>query len=100
MEDSYNSTPLIWASNNGKTEMLKLLIEHKANLNFTNRGGNGPLLCAVYSRNIETVRALVEALCDITIRNNGMTAAEDAKQKGYHAIARYLTNEAPRVQVH
>ena len=78
-----------------------LLHENKCNLNITDKNGDTPLIWAAWDNNMDTVRALVEAGCDITIRGYGnKTAAEQAKQIGHHAIAEYLTNEAPRVQVH
>ena len=53
--------------------------------------GYTPLISAAENNHMDTVRALVEAGCDITIRGNGnKTAAEWAKQMGHHAIAEYL----------
>ena len=93
--------PLHWASWYGYTEIVMLLLEKKCNLNVTDKDGDTPLILAAWNNKMDTVRALVEAGCDITIRGDGnMTAAEWAKGAGRHAIAEYLTNEAPRVQVH
>ena len=78
-----------------------LLLENKCNLNVTTKLGDTPLIYAAKYNHMDTVRALVEAGCDITIRGEkNKTAAEWAKQKGHPAIAEYLTIEAPRVQVH
>ena len=78
-----------------------LLHENKCNLNVTDKGGDTPLIWAADDNNMDTVRALVEAGCDITIRGDeNKTAAEWATLSGNPAIAEYLTNEAPRVQVH
>ena len=78
-----------------------LLLKNKCNLNVTTKKGDTPLILAAYDNKMDTVRALVEAGCDITIRcHQNKTAAEWAKEKGYPAIAEYLANEAPRVQVH
>ena len=45
-------------------------------------------------------RELAWSLCDLKIRNEeGKTAADVAKEKGRHALAEYLTNQAPREQV-
>jgi len=78
-----------------------LLHENKCNLNVTDEDGDTPLIYAARNNKMDTVRALVEAGCDITIRGEeNKTAAEWAKKKGNDAIAEYLTNEAPRVQVH
>ena len=78
-----------------------LLLENKCNLNVTGKERDTPLIWAAYNNKMDTVRALVEAGCDITIRGEkNKTAAEWAKRRGHSAIAEYLTNEAPRVQVH
>ena len=89
------------ASKWGYTEIVMLLLENKCNLNVTDEYGSTPLIHATFRNKMDTVRALVEAGCDITIRGyENNTAAEWAENKGNHAIAEYLTNEAPRVQVH
>ena len=100
-QDGDGDAPLHMASNNGDTEIVILLIENQCNINITNNDGNTPLILAAGYNRMDIVRALVEAGCDITIRGSGNnTAAEVAKQQGHHALAEYLTNEAPRVQVH
>ena len=78
-----------------------LLLKNKCKLNVTNKYGSTPLINAARRNKMDIVRALVEAGCDITVRNDeGKTAAERAKQMRNDALAEYLTNEAPRVQVH
>ena len=78
-----------------------LLLEHKCDINVEEKHGNTPLMWAASSNQMDNVRALVEAGCDITIRDYvSKTAAEKAKKHGHQAIAEYLANEAPRVQVH
>ena len=91
------SAPLHMASNNGRTEIVMLLLENKCNLNVTDNDGNTPFMYAAWNNKMDTVRALVEAGCDITIRGfHNKTAAEKAKKRGNHAVAEYLTtgNEA------
>ncbi len=71
-----------------------LLLENKCNTNVINKYGNTPLIFAALANKMDTVRALVEAGCDITIRNGwDKTAAECAETCGYHAIAEYLRSE-------
>ena len=72
--------PLHEASQNGRTEIVMLLLENKCNLNVTDKKGDTPLIYAAYWNKMDTVRALVEAGCDITIRGfENKTAAEWAK---------------------
>ena len=99
-QNESGQAPLHMASLDGNTEIVMLLLENKCNLNITDKTGYTPLIQAAYKNDMDTVRALVEAGCDITIRNKkGKTAAEIDKENGKHAIAEYLTKEAPRVQV-
>ena len=77
------------------------MIDAGAAVDKASNFGRTALMMAAENANTDTVRALVEAGCDITIRGDkNKTAAEWAKEQGYPAIAEYLTNEAPRVQVH
>ena len=76
-----------------------LLLENKCNLNVTTKYGDTPLILAARFDNMDTVRALVEAGCDITIRGKGSKTAAEWARKYYRAIAEYLTNEAPGEQV-
>ena len=99
-QNQYGQAPLHNASACGYTKIVTLLLDNKCNLNVTDKSGDTPLILAAYYTKMDIVRALVEAGCDITIRGDkNKTAAELAKQRGHHALAEYLTNEA-RVQVH
>ena len=76
-----------------------LLLKNECNLNITTKKGDTALIVAASYNKMDTVRALVEAGCDITIRGfENKTAAEWAKDKGNHAIAEYLATEAPFVR--
>ncbi len=43
IEKSYNSTPLHMAASSGKLKVVALFIDHKADLNVRDKGGNTPL---------------------------------------------------------
>ena len=93
--------PLHFASRCGHTGLMFLLIDSKCEVDITANNGDTPLIFAARNNKIDIVRILVEALCNIEIRGYmGMTAANRAKQERNRDIAEYLTNEAPRVQVH
>ena len=82
------------------TNMVVLLIEHKANVNsnewndFGLPGENhvSPLISATYKDYLPTVRALVEAGADITYRYGTYTSADSARFLGHHTKAEYLLN--------
>ena len=95
-QDGDGWAPLHYASLYGYTEIMMLLLENKCDINITNKAPRTPLILAAVWNKMDTVRALVEAGCDITIRGDkNKTAAKWAKQRGYPAIAKYLTYEAP-----
>ena len=81
------------ASAEGLTEIVMLLLKNKRNINVTDMWGNTPLIWAAQFNNMDTVRALVEAGCDITIRGyQNKTAAEWAQQMGHQDIKDYLSD--------
>ena len=97
-QDEDGLAPLHMASSRGDIEIITLLVEHKANTNITDMWGNTPLIYAALSNRVAIVHELVLAGAVITIRGKASkTAAELAHQYGHHAIAGYLSNEAPRV---
>ena len=94
-------TPLHAASFNANEEILKLLIEHKADLNITTNRGQTSLILAAIRNQMATVRTLVEAGADISIRGCGnKTAAERAEEMGYHTIVEYLNTKAAEMRFH
>ena len=71
------STPLITAASFDKPEIVKALIDAKANLSLTNNDGSTALHSAAFFGRIEIVQMLIDANADKTIRNNfGATARE------------------------
>ena len=93
-QDGGGWTPLHWASLFGHTEIVMLLLQKKCKLNVTAKHRNTPLVLAVKNNQMDTVRALVEAGCDVTIHGTAnRTAAEWAKWEGHHAIAEYLSHD-------
>lgn len=63
-ENYYGKTPLHQAARLGKHEMVKLLIDAGANLEARNKEDATPL-CAAASRNLKTVKTLVDAGADV-----------------------------------
>ena len=82
------------ASAYGKTDIVRLFIERKADLNIIDDWGNVPLTKAAENNHMEIVRALVEARADVTKRgSDDETAAQKAKDAGNDSIAEYLTTK-------
>jgi ankyrin repeat protein len=94
----YDGTALIAAAHLGHVEAVKLLIAAKAPLNHVNNLGWTALMEAVVLGNgganhTATVRALVEAGCDVNIADRqGTTPLQHARRRGYVEMARILEN--------
>ena len=72
--DFYNRTPLENACMSGEYQMVKLLIEYGADVNFTNPyTGRTPLLAATYApgkEEVKIVKFLIECGADINVADN------------------------------
>ena len=95
------------ASANGMTEIVMLLLEMKCDTNVADDYGNTSLIYAARNKKMTIARELAWSLCDLKMHGHfpdashgrGKTAAERAKEEGHHALAEYLTCQAPREQV-
>ena len=68
-----------------EVDVIRILVDHKANPNVQNRQGDTPLICATKyaGGKAETVELLVKAGTDLSIRDNsGKTALDYARDKG------------------
>jgi ankyrin repeat protein len=98
----YDGTALIAAAHLGHAEVVKLLIAAKAPLNHVNNLGWTALMEAVVLGNgganhTATVRALVEAGCDVNIADRqNTTPLQHARRRGYVEMARILENAGAR----
>ena len=98
----YDGTALIAAAHLGHVAVMKMLIAAKAPLNHVNNLGWTALMEAVVLGNgganhSATVRALVEAGCDVDIADKqGATALQHARRRAYTEMARILENVGAR----
>jgi ankyrin repeat protein len=75
----------------GQTDVAKLLISHKADLNARNSDGNIPLQLAASEDQIDVVTLLLTGKVDVNSRNNsGNTALFNAKLKGHDDVVDLL----------
>ncbi len=87
-------TPLHWALNNHKDKdgfIVRLLLEHGANVNALTKGGLTPLHLASQSGVPEVVRLLLEHGADIEAKQaRGKTVLQDAAERGHDEVAKLL----------
>lgn len=68
-------TPLIFASQNGKVEFVKILLENNADIDIADYSGNTALIEAIRYNHFDIAKLLADNGADLTIRNHaGETA--------------------------
>jgi hypothetical protein len=92
--DGVGSTPLHWASESRYFKdgyILRLLLEHDADLNAQDQMGRTPLHWASYSGALEVVRLLLELGANAQAKGNDrMTALQEAAYRGRDEIVKLL----------
>ena len=74
--------------------MVKLLVEHGANVNHTTQTNSTPLRSACYNGNLETIRYLISQGADVHIaKENNDTNLAVSVYCGHLNVANYLVNE-------
>ncbi|CBZ27339.1 ankyrin/TPR repeat protein [Leishmania mexicana MHOM/GT/2001/U1103] len=82
---------LHFAAFNGDAEMIRLLLEYKADLSIENLDGNTPLVMGVKGRQLECIRILANAGADVNKESpSGSAAAHYAASMGYLDCLRLL----------
>jgi uncharacterized protein len=84
-------TPLAYAATNGKTDVVRYLIEIGANPNAVSANGTSALMMAVRGGHVETVDLLLAKGADVNQRNqNDATALAWATRGGFGTIEQAL----------
>ena len=84
-------TPLAYAATNGKTEVVRYLLDIGANPNALSPNGTTALMMAVRGGHAETVDLLLAKGADVNLRNqNGATALAWATRGGFDTIEKSL----------
>lgn len=93
------STVLMFASYRGDIEMVRELIEARADVNIQDRWGNTALTYAAQYGYIEVVRELIKARANVSIQDNeSKTALDYAKEKGHNDIIELLEKEKGKLK--
>jgi ankyrin repeat protein len=95
LKNEEGQTPLFIAAKYGELAiLLKVLIDAEADKEARDIHGNTPLIAATAAGKINNVAVLLEAKADTHKTNdNGQTAYDIAKNKGYEEIMRLLTSK-------
>lgn len=99
IRDNEGNTPLALAASLAFSDGVQVLAYRKANVNLPNSRGETPLVLAVHRGDLATVRALIEAGADPSIRDTiaGMNARDYAERDRRLApILRILDSAKPK----
>ena len=94
-----NLRPLYYAAADGKLDIVRLLLKHKADVNakarqsiFT-RGDHTALHTAALNGHAEVVKALIESEADVYAKaRDGKTALDEAREKGHPVVVKLIEN--------
>ena len=98
VRDNAGNTPLAIAAQMGFSEGVALLLNQRAAVNSTNNQGETPLILAAQSRDLATVRQLLDAGADpaLTDRVAGLTARDyAARDRRSAAIVKLIDESKP-----
>ncbi len=88
VSDGY--TPLYWASNNGRVETVKILLEAKSDPDVIGRNGCTSLYTAAQNGHVDVVKLLLKFKADPELKSIGYTALHVSSQNGHIEIVKIL----------
>jgi ankyrin repeat protein len=89
--DGLGRTPLFLASRRRNGSVLRLLLEHGADINVQDEDGWTPLYLASYNGALEVVRLLLEHSADVEVKDmSGETALQKAAEHGHDEVVKLL----------
>jgi hypothetical protein len=98
LEEYRNRTPLSWAAQDGRTGIVKILLQTKAICDELDGGGRTPLSRASSNGHDAVARLLIDNGADVnTSDDNGWTPLQSAIYNGHEAVAKLLIDKAADV---
>ena len=99
LRDTWNRTPLMWATENGHESVIQLLVEKGAEIDLDDSRGWTPLTMAVTNGNISIVKLLLEKGAHIEAKDkNGETALVKAVEQGHEAVVQILLENGAYIE--
>lgn len=99
-EDYDGWTPLHWAVINGRVEIVRMLIEARADLDVKDIWGRGPLHYATMNGNLKIIGALIEARAILNIQDEwGYTPLHKAIMNGEIETVRMLIDAGAKKDI-
>ena len=103
-KDNYGGTPLFWAVCGARFDIVKILLDHGADMNAKTSDGDSPFLRAAAGiskpAHIDIMKLFLKSGADINqTNNNGVTALMNAASGGYTEITRLLLEHDADVSI-
>jgi ankyrin repeat protein len=99
-ETREDQTALMWAAAEEHPDIVRTLIEHRADVQTHSKGGFTALMFAAQKGNLETVKALVAAGANVNAATPGReTPLLIAAESGWEAIGEFLVNRGANPNV-
>jgi TPR repeat protein len=101
MQDSRGNTPLMLAAEDGKVEMVAILLQNGADPNKANLFGYTPLWAAVTGKHAYIISLLIDAGADSSLVNRYGSSVDDyVKSQGYESVLQYANenNVPPQIK--
>ena len=96
-QNSNGVTALIYASQNGHEEVVKLLLANGADVNIQNNNEQTALMYASYYNNENVVKLLLANGADMNTKDsNGVTALVIASQNGHEKVVKLLLDKGAK----
>ncbi|RYP77860.1 hypothetical protein DL771_000957 [Monosporascus sp. 5C6A] len=102
LESIYGQLPLLWASENGHTEMVKLLLDNGIDVAAANNGKRIPLIAAADKGHADVVRLLLATSgTDVNVKDSesGRTPLSWAVERGHETVVQLLLEKGASITV-
>ena len=94
-------TPLMEAASAGNADIVRLLLEHGADVNAQSSSGNTPLMYACAGGHEDVVTLLLESNANVEDHNeNGHTPLMEAASAGHVGVAKILLGHGAGINTH